>query len=148
MNPSKILDGHNQAFATGVLLMTTIDAITYYSISGSDRIKDFIRQTDEVSLLDEQDQKKVAKGFDDYFRNGLIHEGRIKNCGQFSYDYNWLFNFEKNFIVFNPNILLNETDNYFRKYLRKLESDNAHYSVFISKLKRQFENDINQLKTL
>ncbi|MBK7666663.1 MAG: hypothetical protein IPJ32_04540 [Sphingobacteriaceae bacterium] len=97
LSPSRILDGHKQAFATGVLLMTTIDAITYYSIGGNDRIKDFIRQIEEVSRFDQNEQKKIAKGFDDYFRNGLIHEGRIKNCGQFSYDFNWLINFEDEF---------------------------------------------------
>ena len=146
LNPSRILDGQKQAFATGVILMTTIDAITYYSLGGNDRIKDFIKQTDDLTRFKEEDKKRIAKGFDDYFRNGLIHEGRIKNCGQFSYDYNWLINFEDDFYVINPNILLTEVDTYFRKYLRLLSEDENSYSVFIAKLKRQFKPDIDRMK--
>lgn len=148
LNPARILDGQQQAFATGVILMTTIDAITYYSIGGNDRIKDFIKQTEEVQRFDEPERKRIAKGFDDYFRNGLVHEGRIKSCGQFSYDYNWLINFEDEFFVINPNILLTEVDCYFRSYLRQLSDSPAHYSEFIEKLKRQFKPDIDKMKKI
>lgn len=148
LNPARILDGQKQAFATGVLLVTTIDAITYYSIGSNDRIKDFVRQSSEVVNLKESRQREIAKNFDDFFRNGIVHEGRVKNCGQFSYDFNWLFQFENDFMVVNPNILLTEIDGYFRMYLRKLESDDGHYTLFINKLKRQFEAEVHRIKAL
>jgi hypothetical protein len=104
-------------------------------IGVNDRIKDFIRSLEFLKKQNAESQKIIAKLFDDYFRNGLIHEGRIKNFGQFSYDYNWLLNFENDFKMINPSLLLTEVDLYCRNYIQKIASDKSHYSLFITKLK-------------
>jgi hypothetical protein len=148
LEPAIELNQNKQAFAAGVILMTTIDAITNYSKGGSNRIKEFMAEIIESLSFTSEIKKKITNAFDDNFRNGLIHEGRIKNCGQFSYDYETLVKIENEFVVIDPNELLKRVKKYSEKYIEKLRRDDAAYSIFIDKFKRQFESEINRLKKL
>ncbi|MBK9486731.1 MAG: hypothetical protein IPO01_16595 [Chitinophagaceae bacterium] len=47
----------NLPFASGVILMSAIDAITYYSIGGNNRIKDFIYQSSFLAEKEEAEKE-------------------------------------------------------------------------------------------
>ncbi|MEP7169418.1 MAG: hypothetical protein ABI855_08630 [Bacteroidota bacterium] len=145
LEPAKILNEKEMGFAAGVILMTTIDAITYYSMNKNNIIEFFKLMNSEFS---EDDFNKIANKFYEYFRNGLIHEGRIKGCGQFTYESNQLLFFENNILVINPSVLLDKVVEYFNNYIEKLKKDNDHYSIFIKKLEKLFSPEIHKLKQL
>ncbi|MBK9486732.1 MAG: hypothetical protein IPO01_16600 [Chitinophagaceae bacterium] len=84
------------------------------------------------------------RAFDDYFRNGLIHEGRIKSGGQFSYSYTFLY-FENGFLIINPRILQQEVTDYFERYLMQLVQHEGAYQIFYNKFFRQFNTEIQEL---
>lgn len=148
IKPARLMNENEHAFATGVILMTAIDAITNYSSGSGDRIKFFASGMSEVARFEPSVRSKIVKHFDDSFRNGLIHEGRVKNCGQFSYNYGSLLTFEHDCLIINPSKLLQEVESYFADFLETIKKDKSAYYSFIKMLKRQFENDIKRLKEL
>lgn len=64
-------------FASGIICVTTIDFLARIAI-GSDKVGERLRVwlKDNISANDD-----LANRFSKDFRNGLVHEGRIKNCG-------------------------------------------------------------------
>lgn len=92
LDPAKNLNASEKyAFATGVLCVSTIDLLACLTISCNSgtvgmRFKQWIK--DHITAFDNSDPNSeiLADKFYDEFRNGLVHEGRIKNVGQFSYD--------------------------------------------------------------
>jgi hypothetical protein len=145
LKPAAKLNELEEAFASGVILMTAIDAITYYSIGGNNRIKDFMAQCHLIAHFNEQERKAIVKGFDDYFRNGLVHEGRIKNGCQFSYQYGFTY-FDNTFLVINPHILHDTIVEYFATYFEELTKDENVYNRFYQKFFRQFNPEVAELK--
>lgn len=147
LKPAEKLNGLEDAFASGVLLMTAIDAITYYSIGGNNRLKDFMAQCNLIAHLDEATRKRIVKAFDDYFRNGLVHEGRIKNGCQFSYQYAFTY-FDDSFLVPNPKILHETVAAYFEKYFKELHNSVLTYDKFYQKFFRQFNSEVVEIKRM
>lgn len=147
LKPAAKLNELEDAFASGVILMTAIDAITYYSIGGKNRIKDFMAQCHLIAHFSEAERKKIVKAFDDYFRNGLIHEGRIKNGCQYSYQYGFTY-FDNTFLVINPHILHETIVEYFDTYFERLANEEAVFNNFYQKFFRQFNPEISELKRL
>ncbi|MDP1973071.1 hypothetical protein [Sediminibacterium sp.] len=143
--PAEKLNVQEFAFASGVILMATIDAITYYSIGGNNRIKDFMFQCKILDGMPEDRKRLVVKAFDDYFRNGLIHEGRIKNGCQFSYEYGFVY-FDDTFLVINPKMLYNEVTEYFQNYLDTLSKHTGAFTQFYQKFYRQYYPEIQSIK--
>ncbi|MCX9009527.1 MAG: hypothetical protein OIN66_00255 [Candidatus Methanoperedens sp.] len=92
LDPAKCLnDSEKYAFATGVLCVSTIDLLACITISCNSRtvgmrFKQWLKE--HITAFDNSDPNSdiLADKFYDEFRNGLVHEGRIKNVGQFSYD--------------------------------------------------------------
>ncbi|MFA4935815.1 MAG: hypothetical protein WC568_08275 [Candidatus Methanoperedens sp.] len=106
----KLNDYEKYAFATGVLCVSTIDLLACITISCNSgtvgtRFKQWIKE--HITAFDNSNPNSeiLADKFYNEFRNGLVHEGRIKNVGQFSYDYKkelvhivkemYLFNWDK-----------------------------------------------------
>lgn len=147
LSPASKLNELEDAFASGVVLMTSIDAITYYSIGGNNRIKDFMAQCPLIANFTEAERKRIVKVFDDYFRNGLIHEGRIKNGCQFSYQYGFTY-FDNTYLVVNPYILHENIVDYFENYIETLKNNEVTYNIFYQKFFRQFNPEITDLKRL
>lgn len=61
--------------------------------------------------------------------DGLIHEGRVKNSGQFSTEQADLLTCTciSDFIILNPDKLQNEVVNYFKKFLFNACNDVANH---------------------
>jgi hypothetical protein len=82
VEPAEACAGNGQAFASGVLLVSCIDALARVRFSEpkvGDRIKRFARE----ELTSFASEARATRFYDD-FRNGLVHEARIKEGGQFS----------------------------------------------------------------
>jgi hypothetical protein len=128
------------AFAVGVLCVSTIDFLACVSINPravGERFKQWVR--DNISEFD----KTLADRFYLEFRNGLVHEGRIKNCGQFSFDTdNELFKTMKGAMIVNPSLLLEAITNSFNIYINKVEKEPLEFQKLEAYLKN-FKKEIN-----
>jgi len=87
LEPAKQLNKDKSGFATGVLCITTVDFLARISI-GTDRVRERITDWLKTNIVGfrgnlNSPKQTLANRFYDEFRNGLVHEGRIKNAGQF-----------------------------------------------------------------
>ena len=146
IRPAEILNNSRCAFATGIILMSTIDAINNYKNNIAHRIEQFIIDTEEFQYYGDKDQNSIRSEFRDSLRNGVVHEGRVKNGGQFSYEIPFNFVYQEGFLVINPDRLYNRVNIYFEQFINDLRNDNQIYQIFIDKLRHQFEQNINNLR--
>jgi hypothetical protein len=148
INAADVLNKSNHAFAAGAILLTAIDAISYFTEVGavSTRIKNFCYQIPEIAAKTTEYQNEFANRVNDEFRNGLIHEGRIKNGSQFSYDYPFLEIISDDCLVMNPEYFQKEVEAYFNLALQKVSTNQSNYLLFRQRFKQTFEAEIEKLK--
>lgn len=59
----------------------------------------------------------MADLFYKHFRNSLVHEGRVKDGGQFSYIFGGMITIENSFMIINPRQLVNGIELSFERYI-------------------------------
>lgn len=150
LEPAKKLNCLNKddyAFAVGVLCVSTIDCLACITINPHDvgmRFKGWVKDNLPDFGKCDPSNKIFACRFYDEFRNGLVHEGRIKNGGQFSNKSEKLVEILKGAMLVNPDILLKKINDSFEIYISKVEKDNTN-SEF-GKLKDYLESFDKELK--
>ena len=146
LKPIKVLVDNEMAFAAGALECLLIDALSRYATTVdvvNTRIKDWCQQNLKIDA-------DTAKGFYDFFRCGLLHEAHIKEFGQFCFeDYYCPVAVAKvqKFVIVNPKHLLTAIEDYVKDFLLTLKSDPAIYSIFIGRLKVDFEEESKLAKS-
>jgi hypothetical protein len=145
--PAEKLNGEFKAFAKGVLILTAIDFIGDYFIrtGNSDRIMKFCSGLKSIKELDTSEITLRTKLINNDYRNGLIHEGRIKHMGQFFYGIDELIVIGNSNTMINPTVLLNETRERFYEYVEKIENTKEEMFNFKNRFKQRFEDEINAL---
>lgn len=148
IKPAQGLNSQECAFAAGVMLMTTIEAISAFTLSGavSTKIKKFCLQIPDISKQKKEYQDLFAEKVWTDFRNGLVHEGRIKNGSQFCYDYPFLEIIDADCLILNPKYLSSEVESYFAKILEQLKTDTGAYSIFKQRFSTSFQDEIERLR--
>ena len=152
LEPAKQLNEDKKGFATGVLCVTTIDFLARIA-TGIDKVRERIPKwlKDNIEDFKEVNPDRLgqtlADRFYDEFRNGLVHEGRIKNAGQFlysskKYDFEELVKIEERIMVVNPDRLLNAINTSFEKYMDQVEKNEFAFHQFRCALIRDFQEDI------
>jgi hypothetical protein len=149
IEPTKKLNGDKNWFAVGVMCVTTIDFLARIKTGLLDdvgkRFEDWLRSN--IKDFDSSDpdnlSRTLAYRFYDEFRNGLVHEGRIKNAGQFSYCFEEeLVKVEDGIMVVNPGLLLNAIISSFEKYMHHVENEEFAFHQLRYALIRDFEKDV------
>jgi hypothetical protein len=112
--------GH--AFAAGVLLVSCIDALARLRFGSGvgQRFKKFARE--ELQSFPNDD---LAERFYDEFRNGLVHEARLKNGAQFSLDRQPTVEQLDGILLVNPKHLAAEVRSALDAYVDLLTRDDA-----------------------
>ena len=143
-------------FAAGVLCVVTIDFLARIE-TGWDKVykrfKYWVKNNIKEFYTSEPDtplQEFVDRFYED-FRNGLVHEGRIKNAGQFSYDDNVLVKFDKvngpkPIMIINPKFLQEAISKSFEKYIKKVQNEESIFKKFKSVLMGDFQQDVEYAK--
>ncbi len=151
IEPAKKLNDNENGFAAGALCVTTIDFLARITIgldNPGERIERWLRKCiTEFNQSDPYDRSRtLARRFYKEFRNGLVHEGRIKNCGQFSGNCNKLIHMEKEIMVINPVLLLEAIKTSFEIYMGNVENNTSLFHQFRCALIRDFGDDVEWAK--
>jgi hypothetical protein len=151
IKPAEKLNDDKNGFAAGVLCVTTIDFLARITIGADnvgERIERWLRKCiTEFNQKDPDNRSRtLARRFYEEFRNGLVHEGRIKNCGQFSDNYSELIHMEDKIMVINPVLLLEETKTSFETYMDNVENDTSLFHQFRCALIIYFGDDVEWAK--
>ncbi len=151
LDPVDQLNNTISSFAAGVLCVTTIDflaAITTGIQKTGVRIENWLKSN--ISTFDKIDpnnkSQTLARRFYNEFRNGLVHEGRIKEGGQFSYDFEELVQVEESVMVVNPMLLATAIREAFKKYIEKVKTDEFAFQSFKASIIQFFRVDIEIVK--
>lgn len=148
IQPTELLNEDKKGFATGVLCITTIDFLAKFLYTGANRMIKWLKKN--IKAFNKLDpnltSRTLADRFYDEFRNRLIHEGRIKNAGQFSYDFPDIIKVEKNVMIVNPNILLNDLMTILENFINRIKVSESEFLKFKESLIRDFTQEINYVK--
>ncbi len=123
------------AFAAGALLVSLIDALSVLEIypnqrndRSGNRYKTFLQNE-----LPSFEKEWIAETFYEHFRNGLLHEGRIKNGSMFSYDRkDSVSEILPDVLSINPASLKEEVLFCLEKILRQYDGDDNKRSMLVN----------------
>jgi|YelNatPaOPRAMG01_1025707.scaffolds.fasta_scaffold13857_1 hypothetical protein len=152
IEPIEELNKKCKAFAAGVLCVVTIDFLARIETSPDgvqkrfeywvgNNIKEFYTPNLDIPL------QEFANRFYKEFRNGLVHEGRIKKAGQFSYNYDALVEFSEvngpePIMIINPKCLQEAISKSFEKYIDKVQKEESIFQAFKCALMRDFQLEV------
>lgn len=148
--PAEMLNNNGNAFAAGIICLSLIDLFSNIH-NGSNKVgfnfKYWLRTN--IPEFDQIDPDGIyhnlAHRFYKEFRNSLVHECRIRNAGQFSYDYKsiiyFIGNTERHIMIVNPQILLFNLKEAFDNYLAIITENETEYQKFYRMMRRNFNID-------
>lgn len=132
------------SFSVGLICVATIDFIALFSTGVKDSKFRFV-----IWLIDNirefKNNPKYAVYFYNWYRNGLVHEGRIKEAGQFSYEYDGLISTENGIIKINPDKLLEKIEGAFEEYIRTLYENDEEFKHFKERLHNKFSKEFRYI---
>lgn len=132
------------AFAAGVLLVSCVDALARLRFGGEvgSRFKRFaIEETNSFST------GALAERFYDEFRNGLVHEARLKNGAQFSLDTSATVQQLDGLLLVNPLHLAEEVRSALDSYVTLLETDERSREALARRLEEDLAQDFRSSDT-
>jgi hypothetical protein len=150
--PTELLLGNGQAFGAGVLCATIIDFLAAFSENTNtnvgQRYERWLKQNLGEFAQPNPDDKtaSLAKRFYDEFRNGLVHEGRIKNAGQFSFENESIISFESGAMIIDPRYLFGGIIQAYKIYLDSINQDEFSRQKFRSTLIGWFSEDMKHVQ--
>lgn len=142
------------AFGSGVICCTTIDFLARIELNTNAvgiRYTQWLKKyIPEMNNSDpDNDQQTIAERFYGEFRNGLIHEGRVKNAGQFSLDPDPFYppsqvvSFVDHAMVVHPFNLLYTIEAGLHRLCIELHSDPDRLAQFAVSIKNTYQTDID-----
>lgn len=140
LTPARELGEAGHAFASGLLVVSCVDALSSLIYTSSGVRKRFQKWL--VKELQSFSDEQVARRFYSDFRNGLVHEGRVKNGGEFSLQQETTVLFEYSIMRVNPLCLLKEVDKAFSRFVKLLVEDDNERRSFIDVFKREFTYEL------
>ena len=151
LQPAEDLNKKGYGFIVGLVCVATIDFLARVSIGGNvgNRFGTWLyKNTTEFKRKDpDNTNRTLSRRFYDEFRHGLVHEGRIKNCGQFSYEIEDLVSINNGVMLVNPECLLGKIKKAFEEYMQKVEENEKDFREFKRALKKDFQRDVEYAST-
>lgn len=106
LEPAYILIDKRYAFAAGVIIVTCIDALSRFefgtNVGTNKRFPDWC--TSKLPSFKDGYSQRFYKDF----RNGLVHEGRVKKGGEFTFDRKQAVTASDETFSINPEFLIEE----------------------------------------
>ena len=153
--PISKLNREKNAFAAGLLCVSVIDILAKYQTGCSEVKRRYTKWLeDNIEEFKERDHRneKISLRFYKEFRNGLIHEGRIKEGGVFSYYVKNIhvekINEEASILMVNPCFLEDSIRKAFDRYIEIISRNDYYFQMLKSVLLNDFLLDIERSKNL
>ncbi len=136
--PSKECADRGHAFAAGALLVSCIDALARIRFGDGvgERFRKFVAEE-----LKSFSGAGITQRFYDEFRNGLVHEGRLKNGAQFSLEIAGTVETLDGILVVNPKHLAAEVLSALDCYVVFLQRDGQERTKLAGTLKLDLSED-------
>ena len=144
IEPAVVCADLGHAFAAGVLLVTCIDGMARLRYGDGVVRHRFIRLAQEELVSFQGDA--LAERFYEDFRNGLVHEGRVKNGGQFSLEVDETVKELQGLLLINPARLAVEVREALYQYITLLATDQAQRQALADGLSRDHTRDFIMAK--
>jgi hypothetical protein len=136
LTPALSLAETRDAFAAGVLVVCAIDALAWFrggGVGSTARIEAFCRK---IPDLDVNDNVEV---FCRDFRQGLVHQGLVKNGGEFSFDLERIAKRDHERLIVNPECLALQMRQMLKDYIDELYRDPGATKRLLSTVTRTFK---------
>lgn len=138
----------SNSFAAGLLLFAALEAIGRYRIGRKgyqNRVNPLIESSTEFQNINKVEEKDlVLRHIGDSFRNGLAHEGRVKNSCQFVARGNDdLFLCNDEILIINCEVLVSFVENILDEFFAELLSDDQTFDRFKSLFCHDFKDELN-----
>lgn len=148
IQPAELLSKNELGFAVGILCITTIDFLSKFKFDDGKRLVKWIKEyIDDFNQPNPDNSNQTyADRFYDEFRDGLIHEGRIKNAGQFSYECQEIVKVKEGVMEVNPKKLLSVIKNFFSNFITQIKEDDEKFLQFENSLKNDFAKEIDLVR--
>jgi hypothetical protein len=139
VEPAEACATNGQSFASGVLLVSCIDALARVRFS-EPKVGDRIRRFAREELKSFRSEARATRFCDD-FRNGLVHEARIKEGCQFSLEIGSTVEELDGLMLINPARLAAEVRASVDAFADMLNRDDAARQVLAYTLARDHARD-------
>ncbi|MGF2686279.1 hypothetical protein ACQUWM_07265 [Marinobacter sp. DUT-3] len=143
LTPAALLADSGHGFASGLLVLTAIDALARLSRE-EERVGARVKAWLGNELRGLHNPRQADALYSEV-RNGLVHEARLKAGVEFSLEQETLVN-EGPVVSFNPRILLSEVREALSRLVDQLESDAAARQAFLDRLKEEFVFELQGLR--
>ncbi len=139
LEPAAAMIRNGHAFACGLLLVSCIDALArlHLSTGVGDRFRSWVK-----AQLQSFASNDIAHRFYDEFRNGLVHEGRIKNGGQFALDQPETVVIVSRCLSINPKYLADEVNDALHRYVAELKGNTNTRNELLDRIKTDFRHEL------
>jgi ribonuclease HI len=127
-------------FASGLILVSSIDALAEIQ-TGNKRVGSRFRKWTAAELKSFKNPD-VNKRFYEDFRDGLVHNARIKRGSQFSLDQNATVVYERSILSINPRLLADEVEDALSRLVTKLVTSDPLRDLFLSRIRSEFEEEL------
>jgi hypothetical protein len=140
LDPAYELACARHAFASGLLLVACIDALAglRYKCGMGQRFKQWLKEELAGCFTDDD----ARESFYEDFRNGLVHEARIKKGGEFSLEQGTTVTACGGSPRINPLHLWKEVSAALSAYVKTLREDEAERTKFVANLRSTFEQEL------
>lgn len=145
LNPAGMLNKNRMAFGAGDLIFDAINAIARYELQGGGvgkRFKEWINKLPDFKKLTWAELERVY----DEFRNGVTHEARIKNGGQFTYDIDKAVEIRGGVVLVNPSLLLNQVAEEFKNSIYSIKANEKEQIRISNQIKYDLREDLKRAK--
>jgi len=142
LEPAIKLAKAGYAFASGVLLVTCIDALARAQTENQ-KVGDRFKAWCEKELPSFR-EKNLSRRFYEDFRNGLVHEARIKNGCEFSLKSESTVQEKGKILSINPLYLGKELSDALACYIKLLKGNDKERKRLSEKVLADFAYEINR----
>ena len=141
LEPAEEMADSSHALASGLLVVSCVDALARLRSTATvgHRFCTWIR--DELPSFHDA---HIARRFYDEFRNGLVHEARIKNGGQFSLEQAKTVDTGSGVLSINPKYLVSEVGVALQRYIFELKAKPSACNDLLKRLKKDFQYELSE----
>lgn len=139
VEPSRECCKNGHAFAAGVLLVSCIDATARLRYGGG--VGERFRRFAAEELASFSAPGLDARFYDEY-RNGLVHEARLKRGAQFSLERPSTVEDVGGILLINPQRLADEVEVALKKWIGELTADTKKQAALVACVKTDFADDL------